>query len=333
MHAKKKFTFLTFCLLTIIFCGLSAFTVYPQQDTQGRVEPLMYNPDYVPSFPPSPDMYLYAGDLTGDETHIFDQLTSQQRQSIESQTNPPADGIVRDLENPIYFSASQMDIPSEGETSIAGGRLARVNEELLVWSTFIKAEGADRIRVYFKEGNFPAGVQVNLFAQEDFAFNQRELLGELGEYGFYTTPGTGDYVIIQVVIPIEAMEENLYFEIPRIVHAEERYMNPDALPLTCFQDVQCSYATGFSQIGIARGATARLNFVEGMYSYWCSGGVLNDNRSIDNQPFLLTANHCFSTQASAASLVSYWNYYNLNCNSNPNPNYYTINGFYPGTAE
>ena len=50
-----------------------------------------------------------------------------------------------------------------------------------------------------------------------------------------------------------------------------------------------------------------LQFVSGGGEALCSGTLLNDQAS-DQAPYLLTANHCFSTQTEAQSLRVYWNY-------------------------
>jgi len=289
-------------------------------DGEARVDP-----DFIPYIPEPPVQFPLKNVLTMNETHTLDVLTSAERQWIEGEINPPAVGIVRDLKNPINFTASQVDIPSEGETTTAGGRLARINDDLLVWTTYIKSEGASELRVFFSEGNFPEGVQINLFGNNDDAFTQTELRSQLDEYGLYTTSVFSDHVIIQVVIPVEAMDENLYFSIPKVIHAEEEYLN-DALPLDCYQDANCSYANSYTYISEIRRATARLYFSKGGGYYLCSGGLLNDTRAGDWQPFLLTANHCFSTQASASSLQARFDYWTLSCNGSTNPSYYNMNG-------
>jgi hypothetical protein len=58
----------------------------------------------------------------------------------------------------------------------------------------------------------------------------------------------------------------------------------------------------------------------------CTGSLLNDTRSIDFQPFLLTANHCFNTQASATSLEATFDYESVSCGGATNTNTVIING-------
>ncbi len=57
---------------------------------------------------------------------------------------------------------------------------------------------------------------------------------------------------------------------------------------------------------------AQLNFVEPDGDFLCSGGLLNTTTS-NMVPYLLTANHCFSTQASATSLEAFFDYRRSTC--------------------
>ena len=61
-------------------------------------------------------------------------------------------------------------------------------------------------------------------------------------------------------------------------------------------------------------AVAHLWFMVGGGGYICSGGLVNDTVNGSWIPYLLTANHCFSTQASATSLNAYFDYRSSTCN-------------------
>ncbi len=262
--------------------------------------------------------------LTPQEMHVLGELTPAERTLIEGYVEPLAVGVVRDLKEPIRFSLSEINIPAQGEVSVSGGRLARINEDTIVWTTCIKSAKADELRIFFSEGNFPDGVKVNFFSKDGYAFNQFDLRGMLKEDGFYTTTTFADYVFMEVVIPVRLITENLYFVVPKVVHSDSRYM-PDA-PLDCYQDVNCSYANGYGDIGSLKASTAKLSFVVSGVNYICSGGLLNDARGIDWQPFLLTANHCFSSQASATSLEARFDLFSTSCNGGTNPNVVLVNG-------
>ncbi len=79
---------------------------------------------------------------------------------------------------------------------------------------------------------------------------------------------------------------------------------------TCHVDVQCDANYG---IGVARGV-CRFDFVQdGTGGYSCSGALLNDNDATTLVPWLLTANHCVSSEAVANTVECYWDYYAPTC--------------------
>ena len=96
--------------------------------------------------------------------------------------------------------------------------------------------------------------------------------------------------------------------------------------LTCQVDVTCS-----SPVPAATDAVAYLNFIDknpadGLYySYICSGTLLNDNIN-SATPYLLTANHCFSSQTASSTLTSEFKYRSLTCNNTTAGEYYATTG-------
>gem|GEM_PF-726393 len=321
---KKHLLFLT---LTALLTFVISPGIFSQTTESARFNPEEYVGRYGYITPESPLYYLTQNAFSTAEKHILDTLTKTERQIIEDAYDPPAVGIIRDLNPIIQFNLDEVEIPENGEISTSGGRLTRVSEDLLVFTTYIQSTKADELRLFFAEGNFPRGVKVNLFSRDDYAFTQPELKGTLDEYGFYTTTTFADYITLQVEIPFKQLEENLYFTITKIIHAENRYMPEEDPTRSCFLDANCSDANSFTHISAIREATARLFFPsEGKYGL-CSGGLLIDIRDKDWQPFLLTANHCFSTQSSAAGLEARFEYWSTYCNSGVvNPNQVIING-------
>lgn|GEM_PF-3457395 len=315
-------------LCAIFFLGFQGF-ILPSASAQSNapvsVGPAEHIFDNAQVIRQKPSLFLYGDALNQDEMHILDRLTPQEIKRIEEAVEPPAIGMVRDLKSPVRFTLNSGDIPEQGVRTVSGGRLARINADTLVWTTYIKSEQAEELRIFFSEGNFPAGVLVNLFSKDNYAFHQAELTGRVNENGFYTTTTFADYVYLQVVIPVKVMGENLYFVIPKVVHANHRPV-PDAPNVDCFEDVNCAYANSYANIGMLKGATAQLTFVVGASYYICTGGLLNDVRAVDWQPFLLTANHCFSTQASAASLEARFDMFTTSCNGPTNPSILLVNG-------
>ncbi len=78
---------------------------------------------------------------------------------------------------------------------------------------------------------------------------------------------------------------------------------------SCNVDVACPQSAGWEkQIR----SVARYTYTRNGGLMLCSGAMVN-NTSGDTRPLFLTANHCLSTNAEAASLVTYWNYNNAGC--------------------
>ena len=72
-------------------------------------------------------------------------------------------------------------------------------------------------------------------------------------------------------------------------------------------DASCVTPSEFPNVGLATHSVGQLNFFDGGDEFICSGALLNTTTS-SFTPYLLTANHCFTTQASATSLEVFWNY-------------------------
>ena len=80
---------------------------------------------------------------------------------------------------------------------------------------------------------------------------------------------------------------------------------------SCIVDASC-----YSAANSIKDAYAKQEWVQGAYIYTCTGGLLNDsNPSQDN--FFLTANHCYSKNATAKNVSFYWRFRTSTCNGSP----------------
>ncbi|MFW5707266.1 MAG: hypothetical protein ACOC12_05060 [Bacteroidota bacterium] len=324
MKAKLFTLSLPYLLIIALMILLVPVSVSQVVDA-GAVDPNEYLEQMKALEPDPPAFFATRTGLVPSEIHVLDTLTVQERQLIEMAEQPPAVGIIRDLRPSIYFNLAQTELPAEGETTVSGGRLSRLNRDTLIYTTRITSLKADEIRIFFAEGYFPPGVRVNLFSDDDYAYNEVELKGQLDEFGIYTRTTFADHVIIQVVIPAEALKEELYFEITKVIHVDNDYL-PDEFR-SCYEDANCSTANNFAGIDGLRRSTGRLYFPEGGLYYLCTGNQVNDARGKDWQPFLLTANHCFDSQTSAAGLETRFYYWSTSCNSGVvNPSHIIRNG-------
>ena len=91
----------------------------------------------------------------------------------------------------------------------------------------------------------------------------------------------------------------------------------NALAGACSPDVVCTTNNSVIDAAIAerRRSVARISFQSGGGSFLCSGTLIN---STIQQNFLLTANHCISTQAEASSVSTRWFYESSNCGAGAN---------------
>lgn len=86
--------------------------------------------------------------------------------------------------------------------------------------------------------------------------------------------------------------------------------------LACQVDVTCT-----TPLTAGSDATAYLVFNKNGFSYSCSGTLLNDNIN-SSTPYVLTANHCISSQTVAATLYTEFKYRSTTCNDSATGSYF-----------
>ncbi len=139
---------------------------------------------------------------------------------------------------------------------------------------------------------------------------------------------TGADSTIEIELPAEVAADGVDIAIPTVSHitlsiadaavAAQTAYNSSTLPtdgLTCEIDVNCR-----TTLPAASNAVTWLLFKESGYDYICSGTLLNDNLN-SSKPYVITANHCISSQTVASTLLSVWQYKSASCNAT-NGNYY-----------
>lgn len=95
---------------------------------------------------------------------------------------------------------------------------------------------------------------------------------------------------------------------------------------TCTVDVACPIADdplNGAAISERRKSVARMLFVSGGQNFLCTGTLIN---SPAQQDFFLTANHCISTQAEAASLETRWFYEASTCGGSVRSDVVSVSG-------
>ncbi len=147
--------------------------------------------------------------------------------------------------------------------------------------------------------------------------NQGENQGER-QSEIWTPYTDGDTQLVEIQTPQRV--EGSQIRVVSIAHFEESLNESKGPGLSsvstaagaCSPDVVCTSNSSSIDAGIAERSKSvvRLSFMSDGGSYLCSGTLINSNAQ---QNFLLTANHCISTQAEAASLSMRWFYEASTC--------------------
>lgn len=186
------------------------------------------------------------------------------------------------------------------------------------WLGRFVVEGAYAFRIRLRDVALPKEARIWLYAGDvELGPFGEELLDPGGTV--WLPPAPGPEVVVEVELPagklttppIPVFTTGDVMEIVDVL--AQTSLEPSAWT-DCEVDATCVSTSSLATIDRLREATARLSFVKGGSSYLCSGGLLNDKDPSGYRPYLLTANHCFDTQAAASSLVAYFDYRTDGCN-------------------
>ena len=165
----------------------------------------------------------------------------------------------------------------------------------------VVSPGALYTRVHFSAMSLPPGARVFVYSlknPDDF-YGPYEGNGLSADGTFWTPPMIGDAVAIEYFTPPGANLAFTPFTVDEISHTYKNVFAPDDAG-TCNQEVNVLWANVAKSVGM-------LEFVADGGVGICTGTLLNDQAS-DQTPYVLTANHCISSQTEAQSLRVYWNY-------------------------
>lgn len=198
------------------------------------------------------------------------------------------------------------------------GKVTKSAAGNLLWSGSVRVERAYRFRVHLKNVVVPAGTTFWVYGTdgEATAFGT-ELIDE--QMNLYAPSVAGEVAYLEIEVP--AGQQGT-FEVADVI---ELVAGPNGVQAqdvsSCLVDMRCVSSNTFDVIEQAGRAVAHLEYIKGGEGYVCSGGLLNDTDTSNTIPYLLTANHCFSTQSSATSLEAYWDYRTASCGGSfPNIN-------------
>jgi hypothetical protein len=243
----------------------------------------------------------------------------------------PQNGFARLLARPVEIGLPNGLAAPPSRQPFAGGYLvSAAGGTGLAWGAAVEVAGAYRLRLHLAKVQLPAGTRMWVYGRSDtpqeFGLELRGPGGDL-----WTPSVAGERLYFEVQLPLREAhgDASLTFdqvlEIFRLTGPGEPALEPPiepALTTACLVDASCVSTASFSAIDFARHAMAQLLFVEGGQGFLCSGGLLNDAAG-DFIPYLLTANHCISDSATAATLDAFWDYFTPSCGG-PSPNEATL---------
>ncbi len=236
------------------------------------------------------------------------------------------------LARKVELTAARLE--NEAIAALAGGYVAPSLRGDLVWGTHVGVAGAHRLRLHLTDTALPAGTRFWVWGlgEEPQSFGL-ELRSEGGDGGDLWTPSVGgESIFLEVEVPRGALlaaapgesgesGKTARFTLREVsqsfrLDAQGQPLEnaPAPLDVSCVDDATCTGTGVLAIVGQYRRAVAHLQFVDSGTEFICSGGLVNDTVAATTVPYLLTANHCFDTQAAASTLEAFWDFKTATCN-------------------
>lgn len=211
--------------------------------------------------------------------------------------------IVQDLNIDIKESSLKTEIPGEG----------------YIWQYQVKAEKAYSLGILFKKFLLPSGSKVFIYTPD-----HRQILG-----AFTYINNTSTMLAVADLKSNEAIIE--YFEPYETEFPGELILGSVSVAYRDLHsifsvmaniNVNCSQGANWQD---EKRSVCRMTFIDGGNGYFCSGFLIN-NLKQDYKPYFMSANHCISSNYSASTLVTYFNYENTTCYSDDASELQTLSG-------
>ncbi len=210
----------------------------------------------------------------------------------------------------------------EGPARHAGGMLGCSPAGNVVWGTSVFVDGAYRLRLHLTDVSLPVGTRLWVWGlgEEPRAFG-----AELATPGgsVWTPSVGGEWLFFEVEVPRAALAAGAAARLLPLEVVQSFRLDSEGRPVPgfaavplgeCLVDATCIGSAILGTIADYRKAVAHLQFVDGGSEFICTGALLNDTDATSTAPYLLTANHCFATQAVAATLEAFFDYRTTSCN-------------------
>jgi subtilisin-like proprotein convertase family protein len=183
-----------------------------------------------------------------------------------------------------------------------------------VWRMKIESAGAKSLNLGFTKYIMPDGGTLILYSP-----NYDRVMGPFTpadneEHEQLWTPVLdGDELVIEVQVPT-VEKPNLQLELSYVNHDFLGFTTVGSAMISgsCNLDVICGEADGWGIVDNYRDIIQSVAVIGMGGGTFCTGFLVN-NVNNDCKPFFMTANHCGVNNGNAASLVTYWNFFNSTC--------------------
>ena len=241
-----------------------------------------------------------------------ERVAAMQRYNVANGAKRLQIGIERDVAD----EASAL-LPAALEwTSVSGGRVLRFD---------VTSPQAAALRVALDLRQVPDGAELRVASASggivEFV-DAAALRAGVDGAGLYWSPVTdGDTQRLELFVPAGASTfAPLATRVSHLVTSPLRPLNlAKALGNSgaCNIDVACRTGSLGQPFVNAKNAVAHMVFQDGG-SFFCTGTLLNDSTPATQVPYFYSAAHCFSSQAAASTLVTFWNFETPTCGVNNN---------------
>ena len=236
---------------------------------------------------------------------------------------PPRNGFVRPLPLGERVRVSEFRLRSSPQASTSGE---------LVWAGRIEVAGAHRLRIHLEDVQLPSGSQLWISGGggETVGPFGLELLTTGSDLWTPSVSGPAATLIVRLS-GNEQLAPKTAFRIMEVAEIFEAGNEMGELHLpnhvqSCLIDGRCITSTTLDVIDLYRSAVAHLEFINDGVAGYCTGALLTDTDESGFIPYLLTANHCFKTQAAASSLEAFWDAFATYCGGGGSPSLPRSNG-------
>ncbi|MFA6958984.1 MAG: trypsin-like peptidase domain-containing protein [Thermoanaerobaculia bacterium] len=268
------------------------------------------------------DLAMAAPDLTPRERHHVGPLSNGELAALVEQTPgaPLRIGLTRNLTQTLGLSDATLASTPGAKASAGGGLLRREADGSISWTLAIDSAAAHALRIHFDRFVLPAGAKAYVYSAEGEVHGPytNEFVRSIVADGrdFWTNSVFSPTVYLEVrfngaTSPVDlSIDAIAHMEFPATDAKPELSGTPEATE--CFIDVACT-SEDPTLVGKLSKAAARLSYSKDGLFYLCTGSLVNVPSTAEFEPYMLTANHCFSSQASASSLEAIWDYRAATC--------------------